>query len=490
MSQKPKCPLTSANGAPVADDQNSITAGKRGPLTFDNWRAFEKLAHFNRERIPERVVHARGTGTYGTFTLTKDMSEYTIAKFLQGKGKKTGVFARFSTVGGGQDSSDYARDPRGFAVKFYTEDGNFDMVGNNTPVFFLRDGIKFPDFIHSQKKHPATNLPNPAAAYEFWANSPQSLHQVTILMSDRGIPASLRHMHGFSSHTFSFWNAKGERFWFKWHFKTNQGIKNLTNAEAAKMPPFGAHKDMVDSIERGDYPSWAVKVQIMTEDQARNYTINPFDLTKIWPHADFPLIEIGQMELNRNVTNYFAETEQAAFSPGNFVPGISASPDKMLQARLLAYPDAHRYRIGVNANQLPVNSPRCPFHHYQRDGAMAGMPPAFGSDNNQGGGVNFYPNDCTAEGAPAPVPEIAEPPMPILGEAWVKAYDTQEEDNFTQAGNLYRLMSDDQKNQLANNIAGGLIHATKSVQQRMLAQFSAADPDYAARVQKAMAATA
>lgn len=256
------------------------------------------------------------------------------------------------------------------------------------------------------------------------------------------------------------------------------------------MPPFGAHQDMVESIERGDYPSWAVKVQIMTEDQARNYAINPFDLTKIWPHADFPLIEIGQLELNRNVTNYFAETEQAAFSPGNFVPGISASPDKMLQARLLAYPDAHRYRVGVNVNQLPVNSPRCPFHHYQRDGAMAGMPPAFGSDNNQGGGVNFYPNDRAAEGAPAPVPEIAEPPMPILGEAWVRTYDTQEEGNFTQAGNLYRLMSDDQKNQLANNIAGGLIHATKSVQQRMLAQFGAADPDYAARVQKAMAATA
>jgi len=487
MSQKPRCPLTSANGAPVADDQNSITAGERGPLTFDNWRVFEKLAHFNRERIPERVVHARGTGAYGTFTLTKDLAEYTIAKFLQGKGKKTEVFTRFSTVGGGQDSSDYARDPRGFAVKFYTEEGNWDMVGNNTPVFFLRDGIKFPDFIHSQKKHPATNLPNPAAAYEFWANSPQSLHQVTILMSDRGIPASYRHMHGFSSHTLSLWNKEGKRFWVKWHFKTNQGIRCLTNEEAAKMPPFGAHQDLVESIDRGDYPSWAVKVQIMTEDQARNYSINPFDLTKIWPHADFPLLEIGQLELNKNVTNYFAETEQAAFSPGNFVPGISASPDKMLQARLLAYADAHRYRVGVNVNQLPVNSPRCPFHHYQRDGAMAGMPPAFGSDNNQGSGVNFYPNDRTAEGVPAPVPEIAEPPMPILGEAWIKAYDTQEEDNFTQAGNLYRLMSDDQKKQLANTIAQGLIHATKSVQQRMLAQFGAADLDYAARVQTAMA---
>jgi len=487
MSNTPKCPLTSVNGAPIADDMNSITAGERGPVTFDNWRMFEKLAHFNRERIPERVVHARGSGAYGTFTLTRDMSDYSIAGFLQGEGRQTEVFARFSTVGGGQDSSDYARDPRGFAVKFYTGEGNFDMVGNNTPVFFLRDGIKFPDFIHSQKKNPASNLPNPAAAYEFWANNPQSLHQVTILMSDRGIPASYRHMHGFSSHTFSFWNQSGERFWMKWHFKTNQGIKNLTNAEAAKMPAFGAHQDLVDAIDRGDCPSWTVKVQIMSAAEARDYAINPFDLTKVWPHADFPLIEIGQLELNRNVDNYFAEVEQAAFSPGNFVPGISASPDKMLQARLLAYPDAQRYRVGANANQLPVNAPRCPVHHYQRDGAMAGMPPAFGDDNNQGGGVNFYPNDQVDSGAPAPVPAVAEPPMPILGEAWVKAYDSQDEDNFTQAGNLYRLMSDEQKAQLSINIAEGLAHASDSVQQRMLDQFGAADPDYAARVRSAMA---
>ncbi len=486
MSKKPQCPMTTANGAPVAEDQNSISAGERGSLTFDNFRMFEKLAHFNRERIPERVVHARGTGAYGTFTLTKDMSDHTIAKFLQGVGKKTELFLRFSTVGGGQDSSDYARDPRGFAVKFYTEQGNWDMVGNNTPVFFLRDPIKFPDFVHSQKKNPQTNLPDPAAMFEFWANSPQSLHQMTILMSDRGIPATLRNMHGFSSHTLSFWNAKGERSWVKWHFKTNQGVKTLTNEEAAKMSPVGAQQDLVESIDKGDFPSWAVKVQIMSEAQARTYKINPFDLTKIWPHSDFPLIEVGQMELNRNVTNYFAETEQAAFSPGNLVPGIGASPDKMLQARLMAYPDAHRYRIGANANQLPVNSPRCPFHHYQRDGAMAGMPAAFGNDNNQGGGVNFYPNDQLADGAPAPQPEFTEPPMAILGEAWVKAYDTQEEDNFSQAGDLYRLMSEDQKNQLAGNIAGGLVHATKSVQDRMLAQFNAADPDYAKRVSMAI----
>lgn len=490
MSQKSKCPLTTANGAPVAEDQASITAGERGSLTFDNWRVFEKLAHFNRERIPERVVHARGTGAYGTFTLNKDLSDYTIAKFLQGKGNKTNVFLRFSTVGGGQDSSDYARDPRGFAVKFYTEEGNCDIVGNNTPVFFLRDPIKFPDFIHSQKKHPVTNLPNPAGIYEFWANSPQSLHQITILMSDRGIPYSYRHMHGFSSHTLSFWNSKGERFWVKWHFKTNQGIKNLTNQEAAAMPPFGAQQDLVQAIERGEFPSWTVKLQVMTLDQAKTYRINPFDLTKVWPHGDFPLIEIGQLELNKNVTNYFAETEQAAFSPSNLVPGVGVSPDKMLQARLLAYPDAHRYRVGANVNQLPVNAPRCPVHHYQRDGAMAGMPAAFGADNNQGSGVNFYPNDQTAAGAPAPEPKAAEPPMPIFGEAWVKAYDTQNEDNFTQAGNLYRLMSEDQKDQLANNIAQGLIQASESAQQRMLSYFAEADADYAARIRSALAVLA
>lgn len=482
MSEKPICPMTSTNGAPVPDDQNSITAGERGSMTFENWRVFEKLAHFNRERIPERVVHARGTGAYGTFTLSKDLSDLTIARFLHGVGKKTEMFARFSTVGGGQDSSDYARDPRGFALKFYTEQGNLDIVGNNTPVFFLRDGIKFPDFIHSQKKNPATNLPDPAAAFEFWASSPQSLHQMTILMSDRGIPASYRHMHGFSSHTLSFWNKDGRRTWVKWHFKTNQGIKTLRESEAANLPAFGAQQDLVSAINRREFPSWTVKLQLMTEEQAKTYHINPFDLTKVWPHADFPLVEIGQFELNRNVDNYFAETEQAAFSPSNLIPGVGASPDKMLQARLFAYADAHRYRVGVNVNQLPVNAPRCPVHHYQRDGAMAGMPAAFGLQNNQGGGVNYYPNDRAGEGAPAPDVSVTEPPMPILGEAWLKAYDTQDDDNFSQAGDLYRLMSDDQKDQLTTNIADRLSHANASIQERMLVQFGAADSDYAARI--------
>ena len=477
--------LTTATGSPIADDDNSISYGARGPLTFDNHYTFEKLAHFNRERIPERVVHARGTGAYGTFTLSKSLKNYSIASFLQEEGQQTEVFVRFSTVGGGQDSSDYARDPRGFAIKFYTDQGNYDMVGNNTPVFFLRDAIKFPDFIHSQKKNPRTNLPDPAAMYEFWANHPQSLHQVTILMSDRGIPASYRHMHGFSSHTFSFWNDKGKRVWFKWHFKSNQGIQNLTNEKAEAASPFGAQQDMVDAIDRGEFPSWTAKIQVMTEGQARTYSINPFDLTKIWPHADFPLIEVGQLELNRNVENYFAETEQACFAPNNLVPGIGASPDKMLQGRLLAYQDAHRYRVGTNANQLPVNAPKCPVHHYQRDGAM--VCPVHGNDASQGSGVNYFPNDQVNDGAPTPVPSVAEPSMSVLEDAWITRHGLADnEDHYSQAGNLFRLMDESQKDQLTTTIAGGLVLATESIQQRMLEQFKKADADYAERVSSKM----
>jgi catalase len=450
-----KTTLTTSAGAPVADDNNSISVGARGPLTFDNHYLFEKLAHFNRERIPERVVHARGTGAYGHFTVTKSLSDYTIADFLQSVGNQTDVFIRFSTVGGGQDSSDFARDPRGFAVKFYTREGNYDIVGNNTPVFFLNDGIKFPDFIHSQKKNPRTNLPDPAAMYEFWANHPQSLHQMTVLMSDR------------------------ERYWVKWHFKSNQGIKTVTSAEAATLPPFGNQQDLVEAIDRGDFPSWTVSLQIMTDEQSQQYHINPFDLTKVWPHKDFPLIPIGQLELNRNVENYFAETEQAAFAPSNMVPGTGASPDKMLQARLLAYQDAHRYRVGVNANQIPVNAPRCPVNHYQRDGAMAGCPMHTGQI--QTGGANFYPNDRAEQGAPAPAPVFKEPPLHLSLGA-VTTYDQSDEDYYTQAGDLFRLMNENQKQQLTGNIADGLRHANASIQQRMLGYLHKADPDYAARV--------
>ncbi|WP_440683022.1 catalase [Cysteiniphilum halobium] len=470
--------LTTNNGAPVPNDNTSISAGERGPLTFDNFRLFEKLAHFNRERIPERVVHARGSGAYGVFTLAEDLSHLSIADFLQGKGKQTDVFIRFSTVGGGQDSSDYARDPRGTAIKFYTQQGNYDIVGNNTPIFFLRDPSKFPDFIHSQKKNPQTNLPDPAAMYEFWSKNPQSLHQMTILMSDRGIPKSYRHMHMFGSHTLSLYNAKGERFWVKWHFKTQQGIENLTDEEAAKMPGFGAQKDLFDAIAKGDFPKWDVKIQVMTEQQAYNYHINPFDLTKVWPHADFPLKQIGVLELNRNVENYFAEVEQSTFAPNNLVPGTGASPDKMLQARLLAYQDAHRYRVGVNAHHLPVNAPKCPMHNYQRDGVMAGTDLAVSQDNS----VNFYPNQQTS--APTEAPQYQEPPLKQSGD--IGYYDAQDEDNYTQAGDLFQLMSESQKQQLAHNIARGLVHATKEVQEIMLAQFNQAHSEYRKYVEAAL----
>lgn len=471
--------LTTAAGAPVADDSNSISAGPRGPLTFDNHHLFEKLAHFNRERIPERVVHARGSGAYGTFKLTAPLAEYTRASFLQTAGQETELFLRFSTVGGGQDSSDYARDPRGFAVKFYTDEGNFDLVGNNTPVFFLNDPINFPDFVHSQKKNPRTNLPDAARVFEFWANHPQSLHQMTILMSDRGIPRSWRHMNGYGSHTLGFWNDRGERYWVKWHFKTDQGVQCVSNDEAASLPPHGAQQDLVEAIDRGNFPSWTVKVQILTEDQAKDFPVNPFDLTKVWPHELAPLQEIGELTLNRNVENYFAETEQAAFAPSNLVPGICASPDKMLQARLLAYQDAQRYRVGVNHNQLAVNAPRCPVHHYQRDGAMSGP------NRNQDSSVNFYPNDNGD--APAPIAESTQPPLPLLEDAWVQPYSQDEEDYFAQAGDLYRVLPDDEKTRLAATVASGLSQAEQSAQDRMLVYLGKADPDYERRVRDAMA---
>ncbi len=467
--------LTTSAGAPVGDDNNSISAGPRGPLTFDNYQLFEKLAHFNRERIPERVVHARGAGAYGTFTLSESLSNYTRASFLQTVGDQTEVFLRFSTVGGGQDSSDYARDPRGFALKFYTEEGNYDIVGNNTPVFFLNDPMKFPDFVHSQKKNPRTNLPDAARVWEYWANHPQSLHQMTILMSDRGIPRSWRHMNGYGSHTFSFHKANGARYWMKWHFKTDQGVECVMNDEAASLPSHGAQQDLVQSIDEGNFPSWTVKVQIMTEDQAKWFPVNPFDVTKVWPHDLVPMQTVGKLELNRNVENYFAETEQAAFSPSNFVPGIGPSPDKMLQARLLAYQDAHRYRIGVNHNALAVNAPKCPFHTYQRDGAMA---------SPQDGSQNFYPND--QEDLPRPEASLVPPPL-RLEDAWVGPHSQDEEDYYTQAGDLYRLMTDEHRDRLAETIAGGLVQADKSVQDRILEYLVKADNGYAARVARKIA---
>ncbi len=486
MSQKQY--ITSQSGAPIADDQNSLSAGERGPLLLQDWHLIEKLAHFNRERIPERVVHAKGTGVYGTFTVTNDMSQYTIAEHFQGVGTQTEAFVRFSTVGGEMGSADAERDPRGFGVRFYTKRGNHDIVGNNTPTFFLRDGIKFPDFIHTQKRNPHTNLKDPQAMWDFWSLNPESLHQVTVLMSDRGIPANYRQMHGFGSHTFSFWNAKGERFWVKFHFKTEQGIANLTEEQAAKVKgidPDHAQRDMVAAIQDGNFPRWKLKVQIMPEADANTYHINPFDLTKVWPHKDYPLIEVGVLELNRLPQNYFAEVEQVALAPSNLVPGVGASPDKMLQARLFAYADAQRYRIGANYNQLPVNCPHATqANHHQRAGAMAGAQcPYHGSQTGGDASANYGPNSQPSGLRDAT--EFKEPPLRLDGEA--DRYSRYGQDDYTQAGNLYRLLPEEEKARLISNICGTLSQATQDVQQRMIGHFSQADADYGRRVQEMLA---
>ena len=466
-----KCPvMTTAAGNPVGDNQNSLTAGPRGPVLMADYQLMEKMAHFNRERVPERVVHAKGTGAYGKFTVTGDISKYTCAKIFAKVGNSCETFARFSTVAGELGSPDTARDPRGFAVKFYTEEGNWDMVGNNTPVFFIRDPLKFSDFIHSQKRDPQTGMRDNTMQWDYWSLSPESMHQITTLFSDRGIPATLRNMHGFSSHTFSLWNQKGERYWVKWHFKTMQGIKTLTQAEANKIAgeDLDYHRrDLFAAIERGDFPKWRVMVQIMPERDAETYPINPFDLTKVWPHKDYPLVEVGVLELNRNPQNHFAEVEQAAFEPGNMPPGMGASPDKVLQARLLSYPDAHRYRIGVNYAALDVNKPRCPVHHYHRDGQTR-------FDGNFGSAVNYQPNSFDG---PVEDAKYKEPPLKISGDA--DRYDHRiGNDDYTQAGNLFRLMSADQKRQLIDNLVGAMRSVPKFVQVRQLKHFYKADPDY------------
>lgn len=386
MSQR----LTTTAGAPIADNQNSLTAGPRGPVLLQDYQLLEKLAHQNRERIPERVVHAKGWGAFGTLTITGDITKYTRAKVFT-PGKKTDMLIRFSTVAGEAGAADAERDVRGFAMKFYTEEGNWDLVGNNTPVFFVRDPLKFPDFIHTQKRHPKTNLRSTTAMWDFWSLSPESLHQITILMSDRGIPPSPRFMNGYGTHTFSLWNHNGERFWVKFHFKTQQGHKHLTNAESAQVigqTRESYQEDLYGSIERGDFPKWTMQVQIMPELNAEKTPYNPFDLTKVWPHKDYPLIEVGTFELNRNPDNYFAEIENAAFSPSNVVPGIGFSPDKMLQARIFSYADAHRHRLGTHYEALPVNTPKCPVHHYHKDGQMrftrndSGNPDAYYEPNS------------------------------------------------------------------------------------------------------------
>ncbi len=470
-----KCPfMTTAAGVPVADDQNSLTAGPRGPVLMQDHHLMEKMAHFNRERVPERVVHAKGTGAYGKFTVTQDLAKYTRAKLFAKTGNSCEVFARFSTVAGELGSADTARDPRGFALKFYTEEGNWDLVGNNTPVFFVRDALKFSDFIHSQKRHPATGMRDNTMQWDFWSLSPESLHQITTLFSDRGIPATLRNMHGFGSHTYSLWNDKGERYWVKWHFKTMQGIKNMGNEEAAEIAgrDLDYHRrDLHQAIENGDFPKWQVQVQIMPEQDAEKYPINPFDLTKVWPHKDYPCVDVGVLELNCNPQNFFAEVEQAAFEPGNMPPGMGASPDKMLQARLLSYPDAHRYRIGINYAALDVNKPRCPVSTYHRDGSTR-------FDGNGGSAVNYQPNSFSG---PVDDARLSEPPLKISGDA--DRYNHRDgNDDYQQAGVLYRLMNAAQKLQLVNNLVSALQGVPRFIQIRQIGHFCKADMEYGSGV--------
>ncbi len=480
MSNKPVCPmLTTTGGAPVVDNQNVMTAGPRGPQLMQDVWFLEKLAHFDREVIPERRMHAKGSGAYGTFTVTHDISKYTRAKIFSQVGKKTEMFARFSTVAGERGAADAERDIRGFAMKFYTEEGNWDLVGNNTPVFFMRDPIKFPDLNHAIKRDPRTNMRSAKNNWDFWSSLPEALHQVTIVMSDRGLPASFRHMHGFGSHTFSFISPQNERFWVKFHLRTQQGIKNMTDAEAEALvgrDRESSQRDLFEAIEKGDFPKWTMFVQVMPELDAEKVPYHPFDLSKVWPHKDYPLIEVGVMELNRNPDNYFAEVEQVAFNPGNVVPGISFSPDKMLQGRLFSYGDAQRYRLGVNHSQIPVNAPRCPVHSYHRDGAMR-------VDGNFGGTLGYEPN---SDGQWAEQPDFREPPLAINGAADHWNFREDDADYYSQPRALFRLMTPAQQQVLFDNTARALGDAPVEIKERHIGNCSKADPAYGAGVRQAL----
>ncbi len=462
-----KTALVSNAGNPIADNENIKTAGKRGPALLENVWFLEKLAAFDRERIPERVVHAKGSGAFGEFIVTHDITKYTKAALFSKVGKRTPLLARFSTVAGERGAADTERDVRGFALKFYTDEGNWDLVGNNTPVFFIRDPLKFPDFIHTQKRDPKTNMRNPTAMWDFWSLSPESLHQVMILMSDRGIPKGYRHMHGFGSHTYSFFNEKNERFWVKFHFKTQQGIENYTNAEAAQIVAHdreASQRDLFDHIEQGNFPKWTMYIQVMREEEALSYKVNPFDLTKVWSHKDYPLIEVGYFELNRNANNYFAEIEQAAFNPANHIPGVGFSPDKMLQGRLFAYGDAHRYRLGVNFESIPVNRPLKKVDNYNRDGLMR-------IDDNGGAGVNYEPNSFNG---PMHDRMYAEPPLKIDGDAG--EYNHRVDiDYYAQPGALFRLMPEGEKMRTVSNICEALDGVPDFIKFRTAARFYLAD---------------
>ncbi|HAY31931.1 catalase [Alistipes sp.] len=471
--------MTTASGRPVADNQNVQTAGRPGPMLLQDPWFLEKLSHFDREVIPERRMHAKGSGAYGTFTVTHDITKYTRASIFSEVGKKTECFVRFSTVAGERGAADAERDIRGFAMKFYTETGNWDLVGNNTPVFFLRDPLKFPDLNHVVKRDPRTNMHSANSNWDFWTSLPEALHQVTITMSDRGIPASYRHMHGFGSHTFSFINKDNVRTWVKFHFKTLQGIKNLTDEEAMELigrDRESHQRDLYEAIERGDFPRWELKVQLMTEQEADGYRINPFDLTKVWPHADFPLHDVGVLELNRNPENYFAEVEQSAFNPMNVIDGIGFSPDKMLQGRLFSYRDAQNYRLGVNHGQIPVNRPRCPFHSYHRDGMMR-------TDGNNGSAIGYEPNSY---GEWQDSPEMKEPPLKLHGDAYNYNEREYDEDYYSQPGDLFRLMSPGQQKALFKNTAANMGDSELFIKQRHVRNCYKADPAYGRGVAEAL----
>lgn len=479
MAEKDDKKLTTAAGAPVIDNQNSMTAGPRGPMLLQDVWFLEKLAHFDREVIPERRMHAKGSGAYGTFTVTHDITRYTRAKIFSEIGKKTEMFVRFSTVAGERGAADAERDIRGFAMKFYTEEGNWDLVGNNTPVFFLRDPLKFPDLNHAVKRDPRTNMRSAKNNWDFWTSLPEALHQITITMSERGIPLSYRYMHGFGSHTFSLINANNERVWVKFHFITQQGVKNLTDAEAEAViakDRESHQRDLFESIDRGDFARWNMFIQVMTEEQAAKMPYNPFDLTKVWYKKDFPLIEVGYFELNRNPENYFAEVEQAAFSPANVVPGIGFSPDKMLQGRLFSYGDAQRYRLGVNHHQIPVNAPRCPINSFHRDGQMR-------INNNAGSTIGYEPNSF---GQWQEQPDFKEPPLAVSGAADHWNFREDDDDYYTQPGKLFRLMNPQQQKNLFENTARAMEGVPEEIKIRHINNCLKADLAYGEGVAKAL----
>lgn len=469
--------ITTTGGNPIADNQNSLTAGERGPVLLQDYQLIQKLAHQNRERIPERVVHAKGSGAFGVLEITEDISKYTKAKVLQ-KGEKTKLLLRFSTVAGERGAADAERDVRGFALKFYTKEGNWDLVGNNTPVFFVRDAYKFPDFIHTQKRDPQTNLRSNTAMWDFWSLSPESLHQVTILMSDRGLPKSLRNINGYGSHTYSLINSKNERFWVKFHFKTLQGIETLTNKEAEAIvgkDRESNQRDLFENIEKGNFPKWSFEIQIMSDEQAKKCSFNPFDLTKVWPHGDYPMIKVGTMTLNENPKNYFQQVEQATFSPSNIVPGISYSPDKMLQARIFSYPDAQRYRVGTHYEDLPVNRPIVEVNTYNLDGSM-------NYKIKEPTKAFYEPNsfDGPVEDASYLEPDLA------VGDI-AKRYDHRVgNDDFSQPRALFLLMSNSQKEQLFSNIKDAMAGVPRDIVDRQIALFQKVHPDYASGVKKAL----